>query len=109
MLPLMKKIVAAVAVALVIGAAVFYQHRPSAKAAQPCWGKLAIIAGAKDQWALNTGATSGAPVTAENILPYLGRGILTCHVAGASYIIGKVGEEPRCTVHGTISNFNPDK
>jgi len=78
------------------------------KAAQPCWIKLVSIAGAKDQWALETSATSGAPVTVESIIPYL-RAMPTCHVVGATYIIGKVGEEPRCTVHGTVSHFQPDR
>ena len=77
------------------------------KAAQPCWGKLVNIDAAKDQWAKETGAASGAPVTVENIAPYL-TSMPTCHVAGAAYIIGKVGEEPRCTTHGTVSHFNPD-
>ena len=77
------------------------------KAAQPCWGKLVNIAGAKDQWAIETRATSGSPVKVENIVPYL-RSMPTCHVAGATYNIGKVGEEPRCTTHGTVSHFNPD-
>jgi len=46
-------------------------------------------------------------VTLSNILPYL-RAAPTCHVAGATYIIGKVGEEAKCTTHGTVSNFKPD-
>jgi hypothetical protein len=74
---------------------------------QPCWGKLGNIAAAKDQWATDTGATSGAPVAVEDIVPYL-RTMPTCHVAGATYIIGRVGEEPGCTTHGTVSHFNPD-
>ena len=52
-------------------------------------------------------ATSGAPVTLSNILPYLSTAP-TCHVAGASYKIGDVGEEPACSVHGTLSHFKPD-
>ena len=77
------------------------------RAAQPCWGKLVNIESAKKQWALETSATSGAPVTIENIVPYLSR-MPTCHIAGATYIIGRVGEEPTCTVHGSVSRFKPD-
>ena len=83
-------------------------YRARVKSAQPCWNKLVNIEAAKEQWALETRATPGAPVTLSNILPYLS-GAPTCHVAGATYVIGKVGEEPRCTVHGTVSHFNPDR
>jgi hypothetical protein len=95
------------AVVVAFGVYRFY-HAPRIKASQPCWNTLAQIDSAKQQWALESGATSGAPVTVENILPYL-QSAPTCHVAGATYIIGKVGEEPRCTFHGTISHFNPDR
>jgi hypothetical protein len=78
------------------------------RAAQPCWGKLVNIESAKDQWAMETKATSGAPVTVENILPYLSK-MPTCHIAGATYFLSKIGEEPSCTVHGTVSHFNPDR
>jgi hypothetical protein len=77
------------------------------KAAQPCWGKLVNIEAAKEQWALETHAAPGASVTLSNILPYLS-GPPTCNVAGASYATGKVGEEPSCSVHGTVSHFKPD-
>jgi hypothetical protein len=94
------------AVVIAFGVYRFY-HAARIKASQPCWNTLAQIDSAKQQWALESGATSGAPVTLESILPYL-RSAPTCHVAGTTYIIGKVGEEPRCTFHGTISHFNPD-
>ena len=106
----MKKVIFAllVVVGILAVAGVYRQYRGARiKASQPCWGKLVNIAAAKDHWAIDTGATSGAPVTVENILPYL-RSMPTCHVAGATYIIGKVGEDPRCTTHGTVSHFKPD-
>jgi hypothetical protein len=104
----MKKVVLILAVAVVVAASVFYVQRSRVRSAQPCWGKLVNIEAAKEQWAIESKATSGTPVTIENILPYLGS-MPTCHVASATYIIGKVGEEPRCTVHGTVSHFNPDR
>jgi hypothetical protein len=106
---MMKKAILAVAVGIVVAAGAYHQYRSARiKSSQPCWSKLVNIAAAKDQWAIETRATSGAPVTVENILPYL-PSMPTCHVAGAIYIIGKVGEEPRCTVHGTVSDFKPDR
>ncbi|MCL4177544.1 MAG: hypothetical protein KJ072_07330, partial [Verrucomicrobia bacterium] len=104
----MKKVVLILAVVVVVAAGAFYVQRSRVKSAQPCWGKLVNIEGAKEQWAIESKATSGTPVTVENILPYLAN-MPTCHLAGATYIIGKIGEEPRCTVHGTVSHFNPDQ
>ena len=108
-MPMKKPILAVlVVVGILAVAGVYHLYRgASIKSAQPCWSKLVKIAGAKDQWAIETRATSGAPVRVENIVPYLSS-MPTCHVAGATYIIGKVGEEPRCTTHGTVSHFNPD-
>jgi hypothetical protein len=85
----------------------FYLQGRRVRSAQPCWGKLVNIEAAKEQWAIETKATSGA-VTLENIRPYL-PAAPTCHVAGAKYIIGKLGDEPACTVHGTVSHFIPDR
>jgi len=107
----MKKVSLAVliviGIVLAIGVYRFYGGA-RAKASQPCWGKLVNIAAAKDQWAVETSATSGTPVTVEIVVPYL-RSMPTCHIAGATYIIGKVGEEPKCTVHGTVSHFVADR
>lgn len=77
------------------------------KAAQPCWNNLRRIDGAKQQWALENKAKAGDPVTLENISPYLGA-TPTCNVPSGRYIVGNVGEEPKCTVHGTFSQFKPD-
>jgi hypothetical protein len=77
------------------------------RAEQPCINTLRQIEGAKEQWALEAHALPGAPVTLSNILPYLSVPP-TCHVAAAPYIIGRVGEEPRCPTHGTASDFKPD-
>ena len=101
-------IAASVVLAILVVAGVHSLHRGArVKAAQPCWHKLVNIRAAKEQWALETHAAPGAAVTLSNILPYLSVAP-TCHVAGATYIIGNVGEEPECTTHGTVSSFKPD-
>ncbi len=102
-----KAILAFAAVIVLAAGAVCLMRTQRVKSAQPCWGKLVNIQAAKEQWALETRAPSGAPVTLSDILPYLPR-TPTCHVAGATYILGKVGEEPRCTIHGSVSHFKPD-
>jgi hypothetical protein len=107
---MMKKALIAVSVlvAIACAAGVYTLYLGArVKSAQPCWLKLVNIQGAKEQWALETHAAPGSPVTLSNIMPYFAS-MPKCHVAGAAYIIGKVGEEPRCTTHGTISHFNPD-
>ena len=109
---MMKKALIAVFVVgvLIAGAAGLYNvyRGMRVRAAQPCWVKLVNIQAAKEQWALENHVTPGASVAISDLLPYL-RTAPTCHVAGATYIIGKVGEEPKCTTHGTVSNFKPDR
>jgi hypothetical protein len=107
----MKRAVIAISVVVaVLAAAGAYSLYRGAKvrAAQPCWIKLVSIQSAKEQWGIENHASPGALVTLSNILPYL-RAAPTCNVAAATYVIGKVGEEPQCTVHGTVSNFKPDR
>jgi hypothetical protein len=107
----MKKTLIAVLVVLaiaVLAGVCNVWRRESVKSAQPCWSNLLSIEGAKETWALETHAPPGTPVTLSNLLPYLSVAP-TCPVAGATYIIGRVGDEPRCTTHGTVSNFKPDR
>jgi hypothetical protein len=105
----MKKAILTFAALIVIAAGVYYLQGPlRVKSAQPCWHKLVNIESAKEQWATETKTPPGAAVTIDDILPYLQQ-MPTCHVAGAKYILGKIGEEPRCTVHGTVSQFKSDR
>jgi hypothetical protein len=104
-----KALIAVLVVAIGSMAGVYTLFRGArVKSAQPCWVQLVSIQGAKQTWALETHAAPGSPVTMSNILPFLSA-MPTCNLAGATYIIGKVGEEPRCTMHGTVSNFKPDR
>jgi hypothetical protein len=82
-------------------------HPTRVKAAQPCSNNLRLIEGGKQQWVLESKAKLGDPVTLEKILPYLRR-MPTYNVPNGQYIVGKVGEDPQCTVHGTLSQFKPD-
>ena len=61
---------------------------------------MRFIDAAKEQWALETGATNG-PVEVAGITRYMKGRMPTCPGGGA-YSVGKVGEDPTCTVHGNI-------
>jgi hypothetical protein len=66
-----------------------------------CINNLRQIDGAKEQWALETGATSNAIPNWQDLKPYLGRGTMGAVPAcpmGGRYIIGAVKDPPRCTV-----------
>ena len=65
-----------------------------------CVGNMRFIDAAKEQWALETGATNG-PVDVAGITRYMKGGMPTCPGGGA-YSVGKVSEDPICTVHGSI-------
>ena len=78
-----------------------------------CINNLRQIDGAKQQWALENGATAATTVTAANITPYLGRGsagsvanvccpLTSPQAAFGGYTagIGNVGTAPTC------GNFN---
>jgi hypothetical protein len=68
-----------------------------------CISNLRIIDGAKGQWALENHKQNTDTPTAQDITPYMGRGpageFPICP-QGGHYIIGTVGEKPRCSIPG---------
>ena len=64
--------------------------------ASTCVNNLRLIDGAKDQWALENGKSTGQPVTQNDVSPYLKQGFPVCPIAGV-YTIGNIGEDdPSC-------------
>ncbi len=76
-------------------------------AAQPCCNNLRQFESAKEQWAINNNATSGTHVTSNDIIPYV-KEMPHCNKNG-TYVLGRIGEDPRCSVHGTASHFKQDR
>lgn len=69
-----------------------------------CYNNLRRIEFAKSQYASDNQLTNGTPVTEAQISKYLdgGFGKLVCAEHG-KYIIGAIGTEARCSVHGSIN------
>lgn len=65
-----------------------------------CINNLRQIDGAKNQWALEKGKKAGDTPTEADIAPYVRGGVLPQCPAGGSYIIGKIGEKPTCSIAG---------
>jgi len=71
-----------------------------------CYNNLRKIDAAKQQLALELGLTNGSVVTLQQISKYINGGSesLKCF-DGGTYIIGPIGTEPRCTIHGSESKM----
>jgi hypothetical protein len=72
-------------------------------ASNACVNNLRLIDSAKAQWALEHHKTNGAPVTWKDVLPYIGRGAegeMPRCPEGGIYILGKIGEPPKCSMGG---------
>jgi hypothetical protein len=68
-----------------------------------CINNLRQIDAAKNEWALEKGKANGAPVTEDDIKPYIkldANGNLPKCPDGGTYTIGKVGEKPTCSIPG---------
>jgi hypothetical protein len=66
-----------------------------------CVNNLRQLQAAKNEWALETGATNGILVTIEDLTPYVqldSKGQLPKCPAGGTYIFGRVGEDVRCSI-----------
>jgi hypothetical protein len=69
-------------------------------ASNACINNLLQIDAAKNQWALENGKTNGV-VTENDLKPYFNldaNGNLPKCPAGGTYIIGRIGEDPKCSV-----------
>lgn len=66
-----------------------------------CVNNLRQLEAAKQEWALETGATNGTLVTANDITPYIqldSNGKLPHCPAGGTYIFGRIGEDVKCSI-----------
>jgi hypothetical protein len=66
-----------------------------------CVNNLRQIQAAKQEWALENGKANGAIVTVEDITPYIqldSNGNIPKCPAGGVYILGRVGEDVRCSI-----------
>jgi hypothetical protein len=66
-----------------------------------CVNNLRQLQAAKEEWALENGKTNGTPVTVEDITPYIQLdrdGYIPKCPAGGTYILGRVGEEVKCSI-----------
>jgi hypothetical protein len=64
-----------------------------------CINNLRLIDGAKEQWALEHHAKTNAVVAISDIAVLIKGGFPKCPARG-SYTIGRVGENPKCSVPG---------
>ena len=106
-------VVAAVVASLVVMSAVvlpIFIRARSTSAQNACINNLGQIEGAKQQWALeNKKIASDVPSWAD-VQAYLGRGtrgeIPKCP-QGGTYILGRVGESPGCSIGGPSHSLPP--
>ena len=71
-----------------------------------CYNNLRWMDGAKDVLAEKGHLTNGTQVTITQILPYMPAHVHEVRCAkNGRYVIGPIGEEPRCTVHGSQSEM----
>ena len=106
----MKKIVITITAVLLVGVAfvgISFTRARNTRSAPPCRNNLRIVDGAKEFWAYTNQIPAGATVREEDILPYIkGHKMPKCHLAETNdYMIGKTGEEPRCPIHGNITDY----
>jgi hypothetical protein len=71
------------------------QYTTSANA---CINSLRVIDATKHEWALEKGKADDAIPTKQDLLPYFKDEVFPVCPAGGTYIIGRVGEEPKCSI-----------
>jgi cell division septation protein DedD len=98
---MMKPIVLVGAVAVVALAAVVvpsFVRARNTSASNACVMHLLQIAGAKEQWVTENHRTTNDVVSWSNIKPYLSYKQVPQCPDGGTYILGRVGEAPRCSL-----------
>ena len=82
----------------------YYRDTRNPSPTLTCINNLRQIDAAESQWALDNGKTIGDVVAADQLTNYLYHQIMPKCPSGGTYVIGKVGEPPTCSL-GT--NVNP--
>lgn len=66
-----------------------------------CLSNLDHIRAAKEQWAMDVGATNNVEVNIEEVSRFIKGGLPICPVFGSdAYVIGRLLEYPCCKTHG---------
>jgi hypothetical protein len=74
-----------------------------------CISNMRQTDAAKEQYAIAHSLTNGSVVTRQRIAEYIKGGWqhFDCYSAGGDkYIIGRIGEDPQCPVHGSTSDVH---
>lgn len=106
-------IVVGIVGALLVAAGIF-MSAAQARSAQrvltaSCMNNQSIIASAIHSAILENNWTNGQPIHVEKVTAFLRQGRLPeCH-GGGHYVIGKVEEWPRCSLHGGLKMGEPNK
>ena len=66
-----------------------------------CINNMRQIESAKEQWALEAGASSATAVIADSVAAYIKGGMPTCPAKG-TITPGAISTAPSCTVHGSL-------
>jgi len=72
---------------------------------------MRMLDSCKEQWAQQNNIPNGSPCDTNAVLQYGKGGIMPqCPAAGKStYSLGKMGEEPSCSIHGSMLDIHyPD-
>jgi hypothetical protein len=102
-------ICASLALMCLVPAAAKPEAAPSASAA-PCIANLMQLDSAKEQWSMDNKKRRGASVSMKELVgadKYL-RKEPRCP-AGGKYTLGKIGEQPRCSLKGHALPASPHK
>src|SRR5437016_4173312 len=98
----MSKVTILIVAALTVVVAAFlpaFIRARTTPAMNYCVNTLRMLDGAKQQWVLENRRSPGDSVSWNDITPYL-KMPLVCS-RGGTYILGRVGELPRCSTGGT--------
>jgi len=101
------KITVSIAAVILLGCGFrWIQDKRTEVPLESCWARLSDMDRLKQQWALETGKTTSVSPTWEELLRfqhsaygnhwYDNRGV--CPQGGGAYIIGIVGERPKCRI-----------
>lgn len=102
-----------VAVAIVFLSVRFY-HKNQIRRHNRCIAILCQLDSAKENFAMSMGLKDGAEVTMTDVarshIPNQQAQLLISQsycLAGGTIVLGKIGEDPYCTVHGKAGQFIP--
>lgn len=105
---LLIPLIAVSVIFLAVAIAGYINDRRIMRSSCHCVSEMRFIDSAKEQLAYAQGLKDGDIVTTNDVRPYIKGGTFGFCLYGGSFTLGRIGEDPSCSIHGRYGGLGHD-